>query len=223
MIVAVRCNDWQRPLPILSAFADNEEGLGKLPVRYVLSPCLLWGSSHFEPCFFITTLLDDQYFVVLKGLVAAGDDALAWLQTLQYLVVLWILAAYADVAAIGFCATLVEDEYPLSACGLKERAARDEDGLLWLTQFEVDVIGLACADVLWTLALENEVTAELALAHLRIDLAHLQLILLVTTGESGCESLTNAVDIMLVDLCLHLIVREIVQLSDLLSWLDALA
>ena len=64
-----------------------------------------------------------------------------------------------------FRAILVEHENPLSAGGLEERAARDEDGLLWLSQFEVDVVGLACADVLRTLATEDEITAELALAN----------------------------------------------------------
>ena len=134
-----------------------------------------------------------------------------------------VLTAYADIATIGFRTVLGENEDPLSACGLEERAARDDDGLFRLTQFEVDVIGLTCADILGPLATEDEVAAELAIADFGIDLAHLQLILLVATGKGGSQSLTHAVDIVLVNLCLHLIIAEVVQLSDLLSWADALA
>ena len=113
-----------------------------------------------------------QYFVVLKRLVAAGYHLFARLQSLQHLVVLRVLPAYANVAAIGFLSALVEHEDPLAARGLEEGAARNDDGLLGLAQLQVDVVGLACADVLRALTPEDEVSAELALAHLRIDLAH---------------------------------------------------
>ena len=116
-----------------------------------------------------------------------------------------VLTAYTDVAAIGFAAAFVEHEYPLASCGLEEGAARDEDGLLGLAQLQIDVIGLACADVLRALAPEDEVAAELPLSHLGIDLAHLQLVLLVATGEGGCQSLAHAVDIVLVNLRLYLV------------------
>ena len=59
-----------------------------------------------------------------------------------------VLTTYANRTAIGFAAIGREHEDPLAACGLEECAARDDDGLLRLTQFEADVIGLACADVL---------------------------------------------------------------------------
>ena len=170
---ADRPDQFGRAPELIGACGKNQKGTGKLPVRYVLSPCLLWGFSHFEASFIADTLLYDQYFVVFKCLVAAGDDTLARLQTFEHLVVLRVLAAYADVAAIGFRAALVKDEDPLSACGLEEGAARDEDGLLWLTQFEVDEIGLARADVLRAFAAEDEITTELALAHLGIDLSDL--------------------------------------------------
>ena len=90
-----------------------------------------------------------------------------------------VLAAYADGATIGFVAIRGEYEDPLAASSLEERAARDDDGLLRLPQFEVDVIGLTCADVLWALTPEDEVATELAFAHLGINLANLELILLV--------------------------------------------
>ena len=98
---------------------------------------------------------------------------------------LWVLATYTDVATIGLRAILREDEDPLSACGLEEGAARDDDGLLRLAKFEVDVVGLARADVLRALATEDEITAELALANFRIDLANLQLVCLVATRKGG--------------------------------------
>ena len=133
------------------------------------------------------------------------------------------MATDADVTAIGFAAALVEDEDPLSASSLEECAARNDDGLLGLPQFEVDIVGLACADVLRTLAFEDEVATELALTHFGIYFAHLQLVLLVATGKGGGKALTHTVDIMFIKLCLHLIVGEVVQLPNLLTGLDALS
>ena len=108
-------------------------------------------------------------------------------------------------------------------CGLEEGAARDDDGLLRLAKFEVDVVGLARADVLRALATEDEITAELALANFRIDLANLQLVCLVATRKGGRESLAHTIDIVLIDLSLYLIIREVVQLANLLSRTDALS
>ena len=133
-----------------------------------------------------------------------------------------VLATDAYVSAIGFLAILVEHENPLSACGLEEGAARDDDGLLGLAKFEVDVVGLARADVLRALATEDEITAELALANFWIDLANLQLVCLVATRKGGRQTLAHTVDIVLVYLSLYLIIREVVQLANLLSRTDAL-
>lgn len=92
-------------------------------------------------------LLDDQYFIVFECFVAAGDDALTRLQTFEHFIVLRILTANTDISAIGLRATFVEHENPLPASCLEESAARDEHGLLGLAQLQVDVVGLACADV----------------------------------------------------------------------------
>ena len=136
---------------------------------------------------------------------------------------LGILAAYADVAAIGLAAVSREHKNPLAACGLEEGAAGDDDGLFGMTQFEVDVVGLTRADVLRALATEDEITAELALANFWIDLANLQLVGFVATCEGGCESLVHAIDIVLVDAGLNLIVRKVIELTDFLSRTDALS
>ena len=134
-----------------------------------------------------------------------------------------VLAAYADGAAIGFAPIRGEYENPLAASSLEERAARDDNRLFWLPQFEVDVVGLARADIFGALTLEDKVTTELAFAHLGINLANLELILLVASRKSGSKPLTDAIDIVLIDLCLYLIIREVIELAYLLSRLDALA
>ena len=46
-------------------------------------------------------LFDDQHLVVPECLVVAGDDALAGLQAFDHFVVLRILAAYANLAAVS--------------------------------------------------------------------------------------------------------------------------
>ncbi len=48
-----------RPLRISRAGAKNQRGTGKLPVGYVLSPCLLLGFSHFVPRSIADMLFDD--------------------------------------------------------------------------------------------------------------------------------------------------------------------
>ena len=135
---------------------------------------------------FHNALLNYQYFIILECFVATGNHALAWLQTFENLVILRILATYTDVATIGLRATLVEYKYPLASCGLEEGATRNDDGLLGLTQFEVDLIGLTRTDVLRTRTFEDEIAAELTIAHFRINLAHLQLVFLVTTVKGCC-------------------------------------
>ena len=151
-------------------------------------------------------LINNQYFVVLECLVSVGDDAFSWLKAFKHLIELRILSADADVAAVGVVATLVEHEDPLSAGGLEECAARNDDCLFGLSEFEVDVIGLSCADILRSFATEYEIASELAFANLGIDLAHLEEILLVATCEGRHESLPHSVDIVFVDLCLHFVV-----------------
>ena len=92
-----------------------------------------------------------------------------------------VLATHTDWTAISFLSTLVHHEDPLAACGLEEGATRDDDGLLWLAQFEIDIVRLTCADVLWAISPEDEVATELALTNLWIDLADLQLIQFIAT------------------------------------------
>ena len=51
----------------------------------------------------------------------------------------------------------------------------------------------------------------------------MKLVLLVTTGEGGNESLTHTVDIMLINLGLNLIIGQVVDLTNLLTRLNALS
>ena len=136
---------------------------------------------------------------------------------------LGILAAYADGAAIGLGSALVEHENPLASCGLKEGAARNDNGLLGLTKLQINIVRLACADILRALTSEDEVTAEFALAHFWIYLANLKLLLPLTTGEGGYKALADSVDVVLVYAGLNLIVAEVIQLAYLLARTDALA
>ena len=133
-----------------------------------------------------------------------------------------ILASDTDVATIGTRAILVEYEDPLSARSLEERTTWDEDGLLGLAQLEVEIIGLAAADVVGTLASEDEVDAETSLSNLGIDLAHGKLIILFASHEGCLQTLAYTVDVVFVNLSLDLEVREVVDLSNLLAGCDVL-
>ena len=82
-----------------------------------------------------------------------------------------VLAADADFALDGLVAVFVHDVDPLAAGLLVEGAAGDDDGLFGLAELEVEVVGLAGADVVGLLAVELEVGLELAFADFRIDFA----------------------------------------------------
>ncbi len=148
---------------------------------------------------------------------------LARLQSLRHLIVLGVLSADGDLAAIGFLAILVENEDPLAARHTVERALGDDDGLLRLSELQIHIIGLARADVVRAHALEDEVDAELAVPHLGIDLAHLQGVTLAILVEGGSESGLHAVDVVLIHLCLYLIVAQVVHHTYLLSCRHALS
>ena len=87
--------------------------------------------QYFSPTLPLRSLFQFQYLIVLERLVATGDDAFARFQTFVHLVVLRVLTANADVAAVCLGAGLVENEYPVASCGLEEGAFGDEDGLRW--------------------------------------------------------------------------------------------
>ena len=95
----------------------------------------------------------DEHFVVLVAFVARYDDPFALLQAFQYFVVLGVLTSDADLAAVCFLAVLVEDENPVAARYLEERAFGDEDALGGFAQLEVDVVGLSASDVFGAVAL----------------------------------------------------------------------
>ncbi len=147
---------------------------------------------------------------------------LARLQALRHFIVLGVLPADGYLAAISLLAILVEDEDPLTARHTVERALRDDDGLLRLSELQVDIVGLTCADVAGAHALEDEVDTEPAVPYLGIDLAHLQGVTLAVLLEGGGQSRFHTVDVVLVHLCLYLIVAQVVNDAYLLSCRDAL-
>ena len=113
-----------------------------------------------------------QNLVVLIGFVGTDDDPFAGFQTFSHLVVLGILPPYAYLAAVGAVAVFVENENPVAPGHAVERSLRYEDGRLRLAQLQVDVVGLARADVGRTAALKGKIDLETSVAHLGIDLAH---------------------------------------------------
>ena len=148
---------------------------------------------------------------------------LARFQALRHLIILGVLSADGNLAAVGFLAILVEDKNPLTARHTVERALRDDDGLLRLSELQIHIVGLARADVAGAHALEDEVDAELAVPHLGIDLAHLQGVTLTILLEGGSQTGLHTVDVMLIHLRLHLVVAEVVDDTYLLSCLYALS
>ena len=144
------------------------------------------------------------------------------MQAVQYLVVLWILASNLNLTAVCLLAIRIEYEYPVAACALEEGALRDDDALGRLAQFQVDVVGLAGADVVRPLAREDKIRTELPFAYFRIYLAYLQGELLPLAVERSRQTWFHAVDVMLVYHRFDLVVGEVVHLPNHLPGGDVL-
>ena len=95
--------------------------------------------------------------------------------------------------------------------------------MLRLSELQIHIVGLARADVAGAHALEDEVDAELAVPYLGINLAHLQGVTLAVLLEGSGQPGLHTVDVMLIHLCLHLVVAEVVDDTYLLSCLYALS
>ena len=92
-----------------------------------------------------------------------------------------------------------------------------------MPQLEVDIIGLSAPDVVGTLAGENEIRTEFAVAHLGIDLSNGEAEIGALPLERGGEARPHPVDVMLVDHRLDLVVGKVVDLADHLSRRNVLA
>ena len=148
---------------------------------------------------------------------------LTWFQALYYLIILRILTADGDLAAISLLATLVEDEYPLTARHTIKRAFRDDYCLLRLSELQIQIVGLTGSDIARAAALEDEVDAEPTVSHLWINLANLQEIMLAILVEGGSQAGFHSVDVVFIHLCLHLVITEVIDDSYLLPRRDALS
>ena len=131
--------------------------------------------------FIFINQLEDKHIAVAVVVVGGGDDLLARLQPFKHLIELRVLTTDADLAFDSLASILADHIDPLASRLLVECPARDEDRPLRLTELKVQVICLAGPDVVGLLALELEVRLELAVTHLRIDLAHLRVVLLALT------------------------------------------
>ena len=151
--------------------------------------------------------INNELFIILVCLVTTHDDLLTWFQALYYLIILRILTADGDLAAISLLATLVEDEYPLTARHTIKRAFRDDYCLLRLSKLQIQIVGLTGSDIARAVALEDEIDAEPTVSHLWINLANLQEIMLAILVEGGSQAGFHSVDVVLIHLCLYLIIK----------------
>ena len=83
-----------------------------------------------------------------------------------------------------------------------------------MPQLEVKIVSLTGADVGRMGAGKYQVGAEFSLTHLRIDLAHRQNKLAVVALERSLQPHLDAVDVMLVDLGLNLVIAQVIDLPN---------
>ena len=129
-------------------------------------------SRSHSSFFILHSSFNYQHLIILKCLISTYDNLLPRLQAFEHLVILWILPAYADVAAVCLVAVAVENEDPVAASDGIECTFGYQHRLLGFAKLEVDVVGLASADILRTLAVESEINLEASLFYFGIYLPH---------------------------------------------------
>ena len=136
---------------------------------------------------------------------------------------LGILAAYADLSAVGLLALLVQYKDPTASGDAVEGALGDDDGLFGLAQLQVHVETLSGAQVIGAFAGEDKLGAEAALAHLGEHLAQPHAVALAALLKGGGQSARYAVYVMLVHHGAHLEVAQVVHHANLSAGCHALA
>ena len=96
----------------------------------------------------LSFLFQNQFFRVAKSTVSGDNNLIACLQSAGNLILLRVLSADADVYFAGFCPGLVQLIDSLAAGRLEEVAARDDQRLFGLSQFDLYAEALSDADIL---------------------------------------------------------------------------
>ena len=156
-----------------------------------------------------------QHFVVAEIVVTRCYHLLARLEAFEDFVELRVLTADADLALCRLAAFRRHYIYPFSTGLLVECTARDEDGVFRLTELEIEVVGLTCADVCRLLLAETEVGLELSAAHFRIYLADDSVICLVLTFEGRRKTGIHSIYLVFIYLSFNLVAFLCIDLSDL--------
>src|SRR5689334_21607644 len=106
-----------------------------------------------------------------EALVARGDHFLALLESPEHLVAFGIAAAEAHVPALGEVTRRVDDEHPLAARVVEERAVREHERVGGLADLETHPQRLPAPDHRGRIALEQQIDIELPVRALGIDVA----------------------------------------------------
>src|SRR5690606_29492613 len=115
---------------------------------------------------------------VQEALVAGRDHAISVAEALEHLDAFGVAPAEAHRAPLGIVPRVGEHEHPLTAGVVVERAVREHEDVGRLADLEPHSQRLTTADQLRRGAEELEVDLELAVAHVRINLADLERVLL---------------------------------------------
>ena len=124
------------------------------------------------------------------------------------------MAPYTDTTFSSLRSIGIDNIHPLAAGCLVEGAARNDNGLFGLAELDIQVVGLAGADVLGLLAFEAEIGLEFAFADFGIDFADDRRIFLVLTLESRLQARCDSVNVMFIYLGFNLIRIQIIDLAD---------
>ena len=87
-------------------------------------------------------------------------DAFAGFEAFKHFVILRILPADPDFAAVSLFPVLIEHKNPVSARTLKERTLRDDDAFGGLSELKIDVVCLPASDIVGAFAGKDKVRAE---------------------------------------------------------------
>ena len=151
-----------------------------------------------------------------------GNGFYARFKSFEDFVELWVLAADAYFTADCLASFRQHDVDPFASGLLVECAPRYQDAAFWLAELQVEVVGLAGADIRRLLSAESEFCLELAVPYLREHLADDRIESLVLPFECRFQSGEHPVDIVLIHFSNNLEVALGIHLADLRSAADRL-
>src|SRR5690606_26572147 len=136
-------------------------------------------------------LLQVQYLIRSKILIAADNDLFAFEQPIKNLVEFGIFSSQANVALFCHSCGRIDYKHPVSSGVFEEPSCGEEKARFLLPQLQTDPDTLAATDAGWTLSGERHIHFEAAVGNRRVALGDLEFVVLTAKRKLAAQSYTD--------------------------------